>query len=100
MDIITVNTKALNYIDSAIIYPGQYENGALYLALYDTEEQELYTDLSTYIMPVLPDQFYVEKNSESERFVIEQTELFTCLDITVKQGFNTYVLYMYNGIIK
>lgn len=100
MDIITVNTKALNYIDSVIICPGQYENGSIYIALYDTKEKELYTDLSTYIMPVLPGQFYIEKSSEQERFVQEQTNLFTNLEIEVKQGFNRYCLYQYNNFIK
>lgn len=33
MDIITVKTNALQYIDNVIIVPGQYENGNLYIAL-------------------------------------------------------------------
>ena len=100
MEIIKVKTNTLEYIKSVYIVPEQYENGSLYIALYDTVEQELYTDLSTYIMPVLPGQFYVEKSSEQERFVQEQTNLFTNLETEVKQGFNRYCLYRYNNFIE
>ena len=31
MDIITVKTSALNYIDNVIVMPGQYENRNLYI---------------------------------------------------------------------
>lgn len=93
----TVKTSALNYIKKAMIIPFQYENGSLYIGLYDTREHELYTDLSTYIMPVLPGEIYVKTGEEEERFVKEQKDLFTDLERTVKQGFNTYHLYKYNG---
>ena len=84
MEIIKVKTKALNYIKTVFVVPYEYENGSLYIGLYDTVEQELYTDLSTYILPVLHGQFYVEKGSEQQRFVEEQKQLFTNLEREVK----------------
>ena len=93
---IKVKTSALEYIKNVFIVPGQYENGSLYIGLYD-RTGELYTDLSTYIMPVLPGQFYVEKGSEQEQFVKEQASLFSCLETTIKSGFSQYVLYSFNS---
>ena len=98
MTIVSVKTNALDYTNDVLIVPDHYENGALYLALY-TIDNELYTDISTYIMPVLPCQFFVETGSESERFCKEQVGLFFDMDCKVKQGFNTYSLYYYNGFI-
>jgi len=97
MEMVKVKTKALDYIKTVLVVLDKYENGALYIGLYNTREHELYNDLSTYIMPVLPGQFYVLTGSECERFANEQSTLFTALNRKVKSGFNTYALYQYNG---
>lgn len=95
MTTITIIPGALEYIKTVTIIPGEYNNGSLYIGLYDTETQELYSDLSTYIMPVLPNEFYVETGTERERFAREQKTLFHDTGMTVKQGFNTYTLFRY-----
>lgn len=100
MTIITTKTSVLDYIENVMIVPGNYENGHLYIALYDTIENELYTDLTTNIdIPVLPCDIYIETGTEKERFANEQKHIFFDMGKTVKQGFNTYRLYRYDGFI-
>lgn len=94
---ITINSKVIE--QAAFIITDYYENGALYIGLYAFDENgnmDYYDDISTYIMPVLPGQFYVETGSEIEQFVKEQNNIFFPCDITVKQGFNRYSLYQFN----
>ena len=96
MKTIKAETKVLDYIDNVFVIPGQYENGQLYIGLYDTKTQELYTDLTTNIdIPVLPGSVYIETGTEKEKFANEQKHMFIRTDKTVKQGFNTYRLYYF-----
>ena len=100
MTVIATKTNVLDYIKNVLIVPGYYENGHLYIALYDTEENELYTDLTTNInIPVLPCDVYIQTGTEKERFANEQKQLFIDSGKTITQGFNTYRLYRYNGYI-
>lgn len=91
-NMIKVKTKAYSCTKSLYIMIDKYENGATYIGLFD-KYYDCFDDISTYIFPVFPGSFYVEKGSAREEFCKEQKQLFSRIGEETKSCFNTYVLY-------
>lgn len=92
----TVRTSVLEYAEKITICIGHYNKyNNLYIGLYDNNNDELYTDITTNIMPLSGLFGYVNKsNAEIVKFIEEQhIGLSTGIEIT--QGFNTYILYQF-----